>query len=132
MPPLRDSTDEAILSAYVVSTPETGEGLDELERWATVTLKKAVALRDRGAAGLASLALGQLRLIEGRFVDADRWLAEAVLHQEQRDPLGLIAVTCGLQAWRAACTSSRKAWRTTSATSSSRSRRRDNQLPSTF
>ena len=104
VPPLRDSTDEAILSAYVVSAPETGEGLDELERWATVTLKKAVALRDRGAAGLASLALGQLRLIEGRFVDADRWLAEAELHQEQRDPLGLIAVTCGLQAWRAACT----------------------------
>ena len=108
-PPLRDSTDEAILSAYVVATPETGEGLDELERWAVLTLKKAVATGDRGAAGLASLALGQRRLIEGRFVDADRWLAEAQLHQEQRDPIGLIAITCALQAWTAASTRDEKA-----------------------
>ena len=103
-PPLRDATDEAIVSAYVSATPETGEGLDELERWAIATLKEAVALGDRGAAGLASLALGQRRLIDGRLVDAQRWLAEAQLHQEQCDPLGLIAVTSSLQAWRAACT----------------------------
>ncbi|HEY4829081.1 MAG TPA: LuxR C-terminal-related transcriptional regulator [Solirubrobacteraceae bacterium] len=102
-PPLRDATDEAIMSAYVAATPESGEGLDELERWATVTMKDSVALRDRGAAGLAALALGQRRLIEGRFVDADRWLAEAQLHQEQSDPLGLMAITSSLQAWRAAC-----------------------------
>jgi DNA-binding NarL/FixJ family response regulator len=101
-PPLRDSTDEAILSAYVAATTDTGEGLDELERWATVTLKDAVALGDRGAAGLASLALGHRSLIDGRFVDAERWLAEAQLHQEQHDPFGLLAVTFSLQAWRAA------------------------------
>ena len=68
-PPLRDTTDEAILSAYVCATIDTGEGLDELERSATVTLRDAVALGDRGAAGLASLALAQRRLIEGRFRD---------------------------------------------------------------
>ena len=102
-PPLRDSTDEAILSAYVGATADTGEGLDELERWATVTLKDAVALGDRGAAGLASLALGHRSLIDGRFVDGERWLAEAQLHQEQHDPFGLLAITSSLQAWRAAC-----------------------------
>ncbi len=101
-PPLRDTTDEAILSAYVCATIDTGEGLDELERWATVTLRDAVALGDRGAAGLASLALAQRRLIEGRFRDAGRWLTEAQLHQEQHDPLGLLATTSSLQAWRAA------------------------------
>jgi DNA-binding CsgD family transcriptional regulator len=103
-PPLRDTTDEAILSAYVCATIDTGEGLDELERWATVTLRDAVALGDRGAAGLASLALAQRRLIEGRFRDADRWLTEAQLHQEQHDPLGLLAITSSLQTWRAAWT----------------------------
>jgi DNA-binding NarL/FixJ family response regulator len=102
-PPLRDSTDEAILSAYVCATADTGEGLDELERWATVTLKDAVALGDRGAAGLASLALGHRSLIDGRFADGERWLAEAQLHQEQHDPFGLLAITSSLQAWRAAC-----------------------------
>jgi DNA-binding NarL/FixJ family response regulator len=101
-PPLQDTTDEAILSAYVCATIDTGEGLDELERWATVTVRDAVALGDRGAAGLASLALAQRRLIEGRFTDADRWLTEAQLHQEQHDPLGLLAITSSLQAWRAA------------------------------
>jgi DNA-binding CsgD family transcriptional regulator len=101
-PPLRDSTDEAILSAYVGATIDTGEGLDELERWATVTLKDAVASGDRGAAGLASLALGHRSLVDGRFVDGERWLAEAQLHQEQHDPFGLLAITSSLQAWRAA------------------------------
>jgi hypothetical protein len=89
--PLRGATDEAILSAYVSATIETGEGLDELGRWAAVTLKEAVALGDRGAAGMAALALANKRLVEGRFVDADRWLAEAQLHQERHDPVGLLA-----------------------------------------
>ncbi|HTU84786.1 MAG TPA: LuxR C-terminal-related transcriptional regulator [Solirubrobacteraceae bacterium] len=103
-PPLRDETDEVVLSAYVAATADTGEGLDELERWANVTMKKASALGDHGAAGLASLALAHRRLIEGRFVDAGRWLAEAQLHQEQHDPIGLLAITFDSQAWRAACT----------------------------
>jgi DNA-binding CsgD family transcriptional regulator/RecA/RadA recombinase len=101
-PPLRDATDEAILSAYFCATIDTGEELDDLERWATDTLRNAIALGDRAAAGLASLALAQRRLIEGRFSDADRWLTEAQLHQEQHDPLGLLATTSSLQAWRAA------------------------------
>jgi len=100
--PLRDTTDEAILSAYVCATIDTGERLDELERWATGTLRDAISLGDRGAAGLASLALAQRRMIEGRFRDADRWFTEAQLHQEQHDPLGLLATTSSLQAWMAA------------------------------
>jgi DNA-binding CsgD family transcriptional regulator len=103
-PPLADTTDEAILSVYVCGTIETGERLDDLERWAIVTVREAVALGDRGAAGLASLALAHRRLIEGRFTEADRWLTEAQLHQEHHDPLGMLATTSSLQAWRAAST----------------------------
>jgi DNA-binding NarL/FixJ family response regulator len=108
-PPLRDPVDETILSIYVNATAETGEGLDELERWAAATLKEAVALGDRGAAGLASLALAHRRLLDGRFADARRWLAEAQLHQEEHDPIGFLAITSGLQAWGAACTRDRAA-----------------------
>ena len=103
-PPLRDETDEVVLSVYVAATADTGEGLDELERWATVTVKAAAFTGDHGTAGLASLALAHRRLIEGRFVDAARWLAEAELHQERHDPIGLLAITLDSQAWRAACT----------------------------
>jgi DNA-binding CsgD family transcriptional regulator len=102
-PPLRDATDETIVSAYVSGTAETGEGIHELERWATTTLKDAIAAGDRGAAGLAALGLAHRRLIEGRFVEASRWLSEAQLHQERHDPMGLLAITSGLQAWGAAC-----------------------------
>jgi len=103
-PPLRDEADEVVLSVYVAATADTGEGLDELERWATETVKQAAAHGDHGAAGLASLALAHRRLIDGRFVDAGRWLAEAELHQELHDPIGLLAITLDSQAWRAACT----------------------------
>ena len=48
-------------------------------------------------------ALAHRRLVQGRFADARRWLAEAQLHQEQHDPIGLLAITSAMQAWRAAC-----------------------------
>lgn len=51
----------------------------------------------RARPGIAALGLGHLRFFEGRFFDARRWLTEAELHQEQHDPIGLLAVTTSLQ-----------------------------------
>ena len=97
--PMRDAVDEGILRVACGASIETGAGLDELEDWAGAALPAAVKLGDDAAAGLAALALGYRRVLQGRFVDAGRWLAEAQLHQERHDPDGKLAMTFSLQAW---------------------------------
>ena len=96
--PLQDIDSEAVLSLYVTITVQTGEGCAELDRWATAALDEAVGVSDHGAAGIAALGLAYLRLLEGRLLDGARWMTEAQLHQEQHDPIGLLAVTASLQA----------------------------------
>ena len=78
---------------------ETGAGLPELEQWASGALPVAVKLGDDATAGIAALTLGHRRILQGRFLDAERWLAEAQLHQERHDPVGKLAMTFSLQAW---------------------------------
>jgi DNA-binding CsgD family transcriptional regulator len=99
VPPVFDAVDEAILSVGCGASVETGEGLSSLEEWARLTLPAAVRLGDDATAGMAALALAHRCLLEGRFVDAGRWLAEAQLHQEQHDPDGKLTMTLALQAW---------------------------------
>jgi DNA-binding CsgD family transcriptional regulator len=96
--PLREIDSEAVLSLYVTITVQTGEGFSELDRWANAALQEAVGLSDHGAAGIAALGLAYLRLLEGRLLDGARCLIEAQLHQEQHDPIGLLAATASLQA----------------------------------
>jgi DNA-binding CsgD family transcriptional regulator len=96
--PWRDLLDEGIAAVWGGIVAESGEGWREAEAWASRTMQEAVGLEDRGAAGVAALALGNLRFTEGRFLDARRWLSEAELHQERHDPVGLRTVSSALQA----------------------------------
>jgi len=92
-----DQVDDGLAAMWIGVVMRAGEGWSELERWATAVLRDAVKAGNHGAAGPAGLALGDLRFCQGRFLDARRWLAEAELHQEQHDPIGLLVVTNGLQ-----------------------------------
>jgi DNA-binding CsgD family transcriptional regulator len=96
-PALRDEADEGAAALLIGIAVETGDGWPELEWWTTVALRDAVKAGDHGAAGIAALGLGHLRFLEGRFLDARRLLTEAELHQEQHDPIGLLAVTTSVQ-----------------------------------
>jgi hypothetical protein len=96
-PPLRDAQDETILGVCVGITLETGEGLDEIDEWAGPMFSEAVRLGDRGAAGLAALAIANRRLLEGRHLEAGRWLAEGQIQLEQHDAHGLLAIIFALQ-----------------------------------
>ncbi len=96
--PLRDSSDEAVMVLCGGIAVDTGEGLCDEREWSTIVLQEAVKLGDRGAAGVVAFVLGYRSQLEGRFLDASRWLAEAQLHQEHHDPLGLLVLTSSLQA----------------------------------
>jgi DNA-binding CsgD family transcriptional regulator len=97
--PVRDAVDEAVLSVGCGASVETGEGLPELEGWARAVLPRALRLGDDATAGMAALALAHGCLLQGRFLDAARWLSEAQLHQEQHDPDGKLVMTFALQTW---------------------------------
>jgi DNA-binding NarL/FixJ family response regulator len=87
---------------WVGVSAETGEGWEDLRSWCEATLPDAVRREDHGAAGAAALGLGHLAYCAGRYRDADRWLAEAQLHYEQHDLLGLLAIVSANQAGVAA------------------------------
>ncbi len=91
--PFRDVYDHNAASLWVGVCVQAGEGLDELERWCQKTLRAAVRHEDYSAAGVAALGLGNLRYAEGRYREANRWLAEAQLHYQHHDPFGLLVVT---------------------------------------
>jgi DNA-binding NarL/FixJ family response regulator len=97
--PARDAIDEAILRVSCGLSVETGAGLRELDAWATAALPAAVRLGDHATAGVAAMGLAFRRLLEGRFIDGGRWLAEAQVHQEMHDPDGKLALSFALQAW---------------------------------
>lgn len=94
---LGEQADEDLAAMWIGIVMRTGVGWPELEQWATTVLRNAVKSGNHGAAGPAAQALGNLRFCQGRFLDARRWLAEAELHQEQHDPIGLLVVTNALQ-----------------------------------
>jgi DNA-binding CsgD family transcriptional regulator len=102
--PLRDSTDASIWSLSVGIVCELGVGVHEAGLWAYAALEESVRLGDRAAAGMAALTLGHLSLLEGRLLDATRWLAEAQLHLEHHDPVGLLVMASALQACVASLT----------------------------
>lgn len=95
--PLRDSTDASIWGLYVGIVTELGAGMREAGPWAYRALEESVRLGDRAAAGIATLTLGHLSLLEGRLLDGGRWLAEAQLHLERHDPMGLLVIVSALQ-----------------------------------
>ncbi len=96
--PLAGPTDEGILALWIAAASETGEGWEEFEAWARQALRTGVRLGDHGGAGLAAIVLGHLSFHQARYLDARRWLAEAQMHHEHHDPIGVMANTASLQA----------------------------------
>jgi DNA-binding CsgD family transcriptional regulator len=107
--PLHTPTEEGIIALWLAAVSDTGEAWDEAERWGRAALPAAVRLGDHGGAGSAALTLGFLSYHQGRFLDARRWLAEAQVHHEQHDPIGVLANTASLQAGVAAALGDRPA-----------------------
>jgi DNA-binding CsgD family transcriptional regulator len=91
--PLRDQSDALALVAWSIIGLETGADFPGLDTWMSRTLQDGVRAGDHDAAGVAAITIGGVRFLEGRYVDATRWLAEAALHLEVQDAFGtLIAV----------------------------------------
>jgi DNA-binding NarL/FixJ family response regulator len=90
--PFRDVYDQGAAALWVGVCVQMGEGWDELERWCEETMRAAVRRDDHSAAGMAALGLGSMRYAQGRFRQARQWLAEAGLHYERYDPLGLSVI----------------------------------------
>lgn len=84
--PLRDEVDELAMVGCGVAGMESGWAIDEVERWMAQALREAIRTYDETAAGISATTLGGLCLLRGRYVDAARWLREAILHLEYHDP----------------------------------------------
>jgi DNA-binding NarL/FixJ family response regulator len=103
-PPLRDHTDDVASALYLSVSLETGEGWDELERWADELLAQGMRLGDTAATARGALTRGALCFWEGRFRDARRWLTEAELQLERRDSVGLLGAARSFLVGVACCT----------------------------
>jgi DNA-binding CsgD family transcriptional regulator len=95
--PFTRQTDERAALLWAKVAIESGRGWQELERWMSDGLREAVQTGDRGAAGVASLTLGRLRILGGRFEDAARFLAEAEYCFQQQDTFGSLVTTRSMQ-----------------------------------
>jgi DNA-binding CsgD family transcriptional regulator len=100
--PLTDQTEQIAFAIWTSIALETGEGWIELQSWAKSSFADGIRLGDRVGAGGAALALAGLGVAEGCFGDARRWLAEAELHFEHHDTLGLLVITKAVQVSAAA------------------------------
>ena len=85
--PLADQFATLGLGAACLSGVESGDDWPALDAAMTETLREAVRVGDREAAGISACALGHLRFHEGRYADAERWLAEAEAQFEAGDTL---------------------------------------------
>jgi len=88
--PLRDEFDELAMIAACIAGIESGWAIDEVEAWMGRALRQAIRTYDETAAGISAMTLGGLCLLRGRYVDAARWLSEAVRHLEYHDPFSTL------------------------------------------
>jgi DNA-binding NarL/FixJ family response regulator len=96
--PLRDEVDELAMIASSVVGIESGWGIDEVERWMGRALREAIRTYDEAAAGISASTLGALCMLRGRYIDAGRWLREALVHLEYHDPFSTLKCTYALLA----------------------------------
>ncbi|MDA0180477.1 AAA family ATPase [Solirubrobacter phytolaccae] len=89
--PLRDEIDEAAMIMSCVIGLESGWGLDTTANFMAQALAASIRADEHAGAGIAAVALGAIALLAGRYHEADRWLAEAVVHLERQDPFGSLA-----------------------------------------
>jgi len=95
--PLDGHGESIALMNWCIIGLETGEDFAGLEAWMTQTLQDGIRGNDDEAAAMAALTLGGLRLFDGRLRDAARWLAEAQVHFERRDPFGALVAARATQ-----------------------------------
>ncbi len=86
---------ESLLPA-MPSMPLRGE-LEFTEMAARVAVGLASG-SDAAAAGLAAITVAQVCYLGGRFLDAQRWLNEAVVQSERQDPMGTRFLAHAIQA----------------------------------
>jgi len=84
--PLRDEVDELAMIGCCLAGIESGWAIDDVERWMGRAFREAIRTYDEAAAGITASTLGAVSLLRGRYVDAARWLREAILHKEYHDP----------------------------------------------
>jgi len=84
--PLRDEADELAMVTSSIAGMQSGWGIDEVERWMGRALAEAIRIDDEAAAGISAGTLGGLAMLRGRYLDAARWLREAIVHMEYHDP----------------------------------------------
>ena len=101
--PFARQSDERALGLWSKIALETGREWEELEAWMTAAVADAVKVGDQAAAGVASLTLGRLRSLKGRYDFAADWLAEAEYCFEQQDTFGGLSTACAVAAVVAAC-----------------------------
>ncbi|HEX4518102.1 MAG TPA: LuxR C-terminal-related transcriptional regulator [Gaiellaceae bacterium] len=95
--PFSRQTDERALGLWAKVAIETGRDWPGLEAWMGEALGVAVRIGDQAAAGIASLTLGRLRILDGRFGEAARWLAEAEYCFEKQDTFGSLVTARSMQ-----------------------------------
>ncbi len=88
--PLRDQRDALALVGLSVLGLESADDFPGLDRYMSRMLEDGVRANDHEAAGMAAITIGGIRLAEGRFLDARRWLAEAAVHLEVQDAFGTL------------------------------------------
>jgi len=91
--PLRDQTDTLAFAFAAMADVEVGIDWPGLEAWIARSVADAVRADDHEAIGLAALAYGYLRYMQGRYRDAARWLGESELPLERRDMFGALVMT---------------------------------------
>jgi DNA-binding CsgD family transcriptional regulator len=96
--PLRDEADELAMMMSSLAGTASGAAMDETEQWMSRALREAIRTYDEAAAGISACTLGSLSLLRGMYVDADRWLREAVVHLEYHDPFWTLRTVHALRA----------------------------------
>ena len=96
--PLRDEYDELACIMWCVLGLESGSEIAAVDAWMGRALGAALEAGDHAAAGIAAATLGGVALLAGRYADAARWYAEAIVHLELHDAFHLLRSVHALQA----------------------------------
>jgi DNA-binding NarL/FixJ family response regulator len=83
--PLRDENEEGLLVLACAIRVDGGVGDERDDGWMHSTFDDAMRVGDGAAAGIAAGGRGARSLLEGKYVDARRWLGEAVVHLADHD-----------------------------------------------
>jgi DNA-binding CsgD family transcriptional regulator len=95
--PTRSWSDVVRLMLLVIAGAGAGIDLPAIERTCEDIVRESVAANASEPTGLGAYGLGAIRLLQGRYADARRWLVEAELSLERRDSLTNIIGVLTLQ-----------------------------------